>query len=376
MVQAQSPDLAERRAAIAAAEGATRQAGLWPNPTLDLEQGDTRLDPFDGSTGKAMATIGQPLPIGGRVGKARTAARLQSEVRRWDYAVAEHRLFFDAHAVWIELLWLSESGRLVGDAMARLDHVGEHLEKAKAAPLDQQRVALERALVEQELVLIATQGTLARERLRALMGGDPPKLSPLDGTLEDALVPSETAIENLPSVRAHFEYRRAEADVAWAQARVAEARAGAWPDVTVRAGIGTDRNDDAALGLVGLSVPIPIFDRAQGTIDERRAEVAMAQARLDATEQCLLGDLRSLLALLNELDTLVAAYRDGHAVKARENYDAAVAALDDGTGDVTTVLDAERALYQTLRAELAYRRDLTRTLWQFRHFLSAVPPEE
>lgn len=372
-VEEHSPRLAEARAAIAAAHGLERQSALWPNPMLELENDDTRLDPFDAGTGTTMGVVGQPLPISGRIGRAREAARRDRELRELEYEVARHALYMETHAIWVELLWLGESGRLVGESMDRLDALGQAL-PPDATALDRQRVALERALVEQQLVLLATQGTLARERLRGLMGGDPPSLSNLDGQLERALRPSETAIQNLPRVQAHVEFLRAEGEVALASARLAEARAARWPDVTVRAGIGVDRTEDEAMGMVGVAIPLPLIGRAQGTIAAREAELVAAEARLAATQARLHGELLSLLALLNELDTLAGVYREGHVPAAVANWQSALAEVRASRqGATTTALDAARLLDQVSRQELAYRRDLTATLWKFRHFLRAEP---
>ncbi|HVE78793.1 MAG TPA: TolC family protein, partial [Gemmatimonadaceae bacterium] len=88
-----SPDLAAAREAVAAAAARERQAAAFPNPTLAYGREQTSADGQTNS--QNIATLEQPLELGGIRGARRDAARLRREALEARLAAAEIQLDFD-----------------------------------------------------------------------------------------------------------------------------------------------------------------------------------------------------------------------------------------------------------------------------------------
>src|SRR5262245_41958107 len=105
MAERLHPDLTEAKAMVEAAEGRTRQAGAFPNPDAiaRMEQA-----PFNGRTlGEAeyLAGVAQPVPLGGRLGKAREAERLERERRVRELEVKRRDLLKRVHNAFATALY-------------------------------------------------------------------------------------------------------------------------------------------------------------------------------------------------------------------------------------------------------------------------------
>jgi cobalt-zinc-cadmium efflux system outer membrane protein len=131
--------------------------------------------------------------------------------------------------------------------------------------------------------------------------------------------------------------------------RLEKARAS--PDVTVLGGLQRfEENDDTAL-VLGLAVPVPLFDRNQGGIERATANLAGARQKAEAAR------LKVRTALSSSLHALAAAYievnilQDEVLPKAKQAFEAAQRGYGEGKFDYLYVLDAQRTLFET-RAQL------------------------
>src|SRR3546814_15290238 len=68
-----------------------------------------------------------------------------------------------------------------------------------------------------------------------------------------------------------------------ARAGIAVATAAAVPDPTLRAGFRRYNDDDSSAIVVGVSVPIPVFDRNRGAILEARQSLDRKSTRLNSS---------------------------------------------------------------------------------------------
>src|SRR3546814_16879005 len=75
---------------------------------------------------------------------------------------------------------------------------------------------------------------------------------------------------------------RRNADVLRSRAELELERSQAIPDLTLSAGVRQFRETDDSAFLVGVSIPIPVFDRNRGAIERAGAEVVAAEADLAA----------------------------------------------------------------------------------------------
>jgi outer membrane protein, heavy metal efflux system len=126
----------------------------------------------------------------------------------------------------------------------------------------------------------------AMVELKATLGDPTLSVKTLNGNL-DATFEIPTLESLAANLSASPEVALAGAEVRARQARVDLAKAERIPDVRVeilyrRLQASKENSFD-----VGLSIPIPLFDRNQGRMREARAEVAAAEARSRATQNAL-----------------------------------------------------------------------------------------
>ncbi len=142
-------------------------------------------------------------------------------------------------------------------------------------------------------------------------------------------------------------------ELAERQARLSLAEAMRLPDPTVRfAGRHFSDSDDVAF-VVGVSIPLPLFDRNQGGSLAAARDVETARASRDSAE------LAVRAALAQSYQELAAAFVQAMALQqdalpaAQEAFDGTREGYRRGTFRYLDVLDAQRTLYDLRGRELA-----------------------
>lgn len=296
------PEIAEAVALIEAAEGRARQAGAFPNPEAIL---GAQQIPFSRNAAKDqeyVAGIGQTIPLGSRLAKARAAELLDREVRARGLEVKRREIHRRVRSAFATALYqeqahqaqneiLQSTTRAVATTRARLEAGDALCEDLARVEMDLARaqVELQRAESLREQALVA---------LASAMGDASLAVKSLDGTLEMAFeIPT---LETLAaSLYAQPESALAEADLRARTARVDLAKAERIPDVKVevlyhRLEASRENTFDVAL-----SIPLPLFNRNQGRLREARAEVLAAEARARMTQNELTARLREACLQLN-----------------------------------------------------------------------------
>jgi cobalt-zinc-cadmium efflux system outer membrane protein len=307
MAESLQPQIAEAKAMVEAAEGRARQAGAFPNPEAIVGAQQLPLNGNQPNEREYVAGVGQTIPLSRRLGKARQAELLDREVRarglevkRRDIRKGVHSAF--ATALYQEKAWQAQSEiqqnaeKAVAMTLARVqagDAVKEDLARVEME-LARTKVELQRAESLHEQSLIALVSAIGDATL---------SVKSLAGTLEAAFeIPTlESLVANLAS---QPETALADADIRARAARVDVATAERVPDVKVELLYHRLEASSADTLDVGLSIPLPLFNRNQGKLREARAEVAAAEARARMTQNELSRKLReSYLQLTSALNS-------------------------------------------------------------------------
>jgi cobalt-zinc-cadmium efflux system outer membrane protein len=160
-----------------------------------------------------------------------------------------------------------------------------------ALPEDLARVGMELARAKVELQRAESLREQALVTLASAMGDATLSVKSLAGTLEATFeIPTlETLAANLS---AQPESALADADIRARNARVDVAKTERIPDVKVELLYHRLEASQANTFDVGLSIPLPLFNRNQGKLREARAEVAAAEARSRMTQNELTTRVR------------------------------------------------------------------------------------
>lgn len=277
-----NPELAVDSYEQRAREAAALQARVRPNPTLSLELEDfAGTGAFRGAR-QAQTTLqlGQLVELGGKRAARMTLARAEVDVAAWDYELRRIDVLSRTSDAFIELLAAQERLKLADDALAlarKVERVaGLRRRAGMASPAEEIRagVAADVAGVERE----HTQHELAtaRQALAAMWAGEASFVRAL-GDLAQLPKPPRRAdlaarLDASPGVA------RWQAELARREAARGVVRSGRTPDLALTAG---PRHlagaDDVAL-VVGVSVPLPLFDRKAGAIAESEQRIAKLAA--------------------------------------------------------------------------------------------------
>lgn len=317
-----NPDLRLARLEADVALVGRDYAGLWEDPVFGFDAAQV-LSP--GSLLEFGLTLGVTLPLSGRLGVLEDLADARVEVAARGVVVAEWSLRFDvrrAWSVWSVACERTASLEEMVDQLRDVAAVTERLTTAGELPRTEGRlVAL--ALVEHELGLAEMHSIAVQRRIDvlALLGLAPSvalELRPEIASPVATAVAEQSLLAQNPRIAlARARYRRAE------EALRFEIRA-QYPDLGLSAGYG---DEDDSRFLLGLSLPIPLWNRNRAAIATARAErelagavaeteveravieLALAQARLAAArasrERLVTDALPALDAQMDEVAQLM-----------------------------------------------------------------------
>lgn len=371
LAMAANPELSAAANELRAVEGTVIQAGLLPNPEVSTSVEDTH----NRATRTTTLQISQMVELGGK-----RSARIASAERGRDVATADllgRRLEIraDTVAAFFEVLVAQERIQQMEDLLALARRASaaasRRVAAGKVSPVEETKARVAEASAKVELGQARTDLTVARKRLAATWGSAQPRFSMVEGRTE--LLPVLLSDEALTSrLDKAPQLDRARHEVERFAALAELARAKRIPDVTVSLGAKRAEELGRNQAVVGLSIPLPVFDRNQGGLlealrraDKARDDLRAAALRLGAE---VTGNHERLKALLMEAQTL----RQEIVPGARSAYEAASKGYELGKFSFLDVLDAQRTLFQARTQYLRSLADAHRTGAELERVLGAI----
>lgn len=343
-----SPGLRAAAHDVAAQERAIAQAGTLPNPELELlREGRERNE----RTSTAQLAI--PIELGGKRAARIDAARSASTLAAAGLESLRAQVRADTIAAFYEVVAAAEAQRLSGELAELAERAGaaaqRRVDTGKASPLEATQARVAHASARIDAVQAARDLAAARIRLAAMWGGDPALLVV---AAPDAIVPP--AVPPLAQLAARLDaapaLRRARAAIEHraAQARVEQTRR--VPDVTLV--VGTQREstqervDGSRRAVLGLSVPLPLFNRNGGAVLESLRRVDQAREEAAAERVRLQSELAQAHARLSAAHQEAELARNEVMPSAEQAWLAARRGYELGKFGLLEVLDAQRTLFQ------------------------------
>ncbi|MEN8184738.1 MAG: TolC family protein [Myxococcota bacterium] len=365
-----NPDLRAAYQAIEVARGRLVQAGLWPNPELDLAGRDDFAFEGEGERG-ASVELAQPFPIAGRLARARDLALVDVAIALAEVREFERDLIGEVQGSVVALLALdraiSDQSRVI-EAAGKLAVASEaRFRAAEVSEADVNLLQIELARFEQDLRLLELEHRTEELRLNQLLDRPPEAEVPLAGDLQASHLEVRAGLEeDAMRRRPDLQRLRLEQDRAGAEARLA--RAEAWEDWTIGVGYDFDRQvfageppidpigvkRDDFLGL-SLTVPLPVFDRNQGRIAAARAEERRAGARIAGRRRAIEREVGTALGRVEELARVMEEYRDRIVPRTTRNVSLLERGYREGLVGIAELVQAEQ---QYADAAVRYARTL------------------
>ncbi len=366
------PELSMSKARMDAAEGRTDQAGAFPNPAL---VGRMESAPFSGGTtsnAEYVAGLSQRLPIGGRLGAAGDAERLEAERLRREHDLRLLEVRSRVHGAYATALFAAEVARLQAELLEfsrRAVTVARARRDAGDATVNEiARVEMEEARGRLEADKARGLRELAFVALAAALGDPAFRIESVEGRLETALeMPTLESI--LASLEAGPHEALGRANVDAARARVDLAKVERIPDVTLDLFYRRLQDTQTNAFDVGISVPLPVFDRNQGRIHAAEAERREAEGLARATRGEAVRRVREAHVKLSEAMNRARLAKEDILPRAETILKTAEARYSGGDLGLTEVLTIRRD-YAALRLDyLEGLRELMEAWGELRVFV-------
>jgi cobalt-zinc-cadmium efflux system outer membrane protein len=355
-----NPELAASTWDVRSGEARIIQAGLFPNPEFDVEVenfgGSREVENSDGTTDslkrfdeyEATLLLSQLIEIGGKRSKRKQVATSEHDLLGWDFEAKRLDTITAVTNAFIDLLGLQErmilTDNLVDLSQDVYNTVSERVKAGKVSPVEETRaqVALSTIQIEQERVLRELEA--ARKRLAATWGSNTPVFQRAAGDLKaiTALPPYEALITRISQ---NPDIARWDVEIEQREAALSLEKAQRLPDLTIAGGVRYLDESDDQVYVMGMSLPLPFFNRNQGAISEASNNLQKAQEKRTAAEVNAIATLdevyQTLLFAYNEVTIL----RDTILPGAESAFNASNEGYLEGKFSYLDVLDVQRSLF-------------------------------
>jgi cobalt-zinc-cadmium efflux system outer membrane protein len=343
------------------------QAAIPPNPKLEAEiENFGGTGPFEGYDAREVTIrLAQKVLLGADRMKAKRVAAMNRELAGWDYETQRLEVLTGVTQAFISAVEAQQQWHQQQELLQVAENlyktVSAQVEAGKVSKLQQTKARVELSRAEIDLKNARNRFEAARSNLASFWGSEEPEFQALAGTLSTP--------DSVPSYQTVASYIDRNPDVArWAaeiqqrEATLSLERAKGIPDIKISGGYkrAEDLNADAAI--VGVSIPLPFFDRNQGNIKAAKYELNRVETRQEAAVT------EAYRALQQSYNTLEASYHEVQQLQeqvlpgAETAFEAAQTGYRQGKFGYLEVLDAQRTLFSSRTRYIQALAEYNRTV--------------
>ncbi len=353
-----SPRIKSANAAVLATEGTRSQSDAWRNPEVGvLAENVGGGGRYSGmSSGEITYSVSQTIEVGGKRSGRRAVAEQGVALSRHNQTLTQINVVRDATVAYAnavaaqEMLKLAEEQKETAGGLYR--EVGERVDAARE-PLIQKSKAQ----------ITVSTAAFAHERAERELGHAKHVLSNMWGSHDDSfpldtsdffvLTPPITEADAEAKMEKNPGYTRMESNFAKMQAQYELEKSNAIPDPSFNAGVRDLRDTGDQAFIVGVSIPIPVFNMNRGNIERARQEVSQAESDKQAVKLAMINELHEAL------ETQLNAYRNADNLKnsilpsAEKAFSLSRQGYRAGKFPYLEVLDAQRTLFDVKEQYIA-----------------------
>lgn len=350
-----NPTLKQANALVRQSAGQARQVGLLPNPTVGYQGEQIRGGSYGG--GEQGAFVQQTFVLGGKLGLRRNIYEQQRRMDEIGITEQRYRILSDVGQSFYAALASQEivnvRRRLLQLAMDALEtsHQLANVGQADAPDVLQTEVETEQAKVDYN----SAQRTYIQEfhTLAALVGKADLPLAPLAGDLEHPpSIDEKQIVEKIASESPTV--KRAQQDVAHAEAELKSARREPVPDLLLRAGVeqNNERLSEAGPRIVGpqafasAGITIPLFNRNQGNVAAARADLDRAKNEIARVQLSLRRSTQPFVQTYLAEQEEASRYKNEMIPRAARAYQLYLAKYQQMGAAYPQVLISQRTFFQ------------------------------
>ncbi|NQT03453.1 MAG: TolC family protein [Planctomycetes bacterium] len=327
------------------------QAGLWPNPELEVEVeeagGPGQRSNFDGA--ETAIQLSQLIELGDKRSKRTKLASLEKELAGWDYEAKRLDVFTAVAKAFAEVLAAQQGLKLTQELLQvseeLVNTVTKRVNAGKDSPLEKTKaiVALSNIKIQRQKAIHYLEFT--RKQLAATWTDKKPQFTSAAGRL-DSLSPIPSIDKLTSLIEQNPDIARWSLEIDKDKAALELEKAKSISDITLRGGLQRfNETDDNAI-LFGISIPLPISDKNQA--GKLQAHYELARAR----EEQRAAYTRVQMELARAYQALSSAYTEATELEknvlqgAEGVFEASKTGYTQGKLDYLNVLDAQRTLFE------------------------------
>ncbi len=325
------------------------QAASRPNPTLSGQIEDLRSQ-----NRIATIAISQQLETAGKRDKRMAAAGVNLAIADADISIAQAETSAKVYAVFYQVLAAQQAQTLATEllqiATTSKETTAKRVLAGKVSPVEETKAKVAEAGLKIDLANANQQLASAKQRLSSLWatGLDTNKQADYIavGELEN-LKPIPALSDLMVQLQDSPRLKKASLAIVQKQALSAIEQSKQTPDVTVS--LGAQRNEElggVTQAIIGLSIPIPVFDKNQGNMQSAKAREFQSIDEKTALENQLVTELTDAYNRRQLQMESASMYQNDILRGAQSAYEAARKGFEFGKFSYLEVLDAQRTLFQ------------------------------
>ncbi|TLY23525.1 MAG: CusA/CzcA family heavy metal efflux RND transporter [Nitrospirae bacterium] len=378
----------ERKSAQAIVEAARQQvraAGLLENPVLSHMQGHNNTGTPTSGDHYYSNTLSQTVPLTGKLGLRRQVTEANRDAAEGSFQVRDIGLRLAVLRAYSRLLAAQQRILFTRQDLASLEEVVEVLKKRVAsgatAQYDLTRGELEAERVRTELSDALADEKGAREELRKAIGPTAPAGSFIVVPVDLSPPYAEVGALTVLALSNRGDLRAARALHGGAEASAILARREVVPDVTFSLGLLNSAGPTSTDVLAGVSIPIPIIRRGQGTIQAARSTADAARLDVQALETRIHTEVIRDTAVYQQRVAERDRYQTAVMQRAERLLRTAQTAYREGARGILELVDAYRTNREVRLRDLELRTaveaagfDVAESVGDLTAYAAAVSP--
>ena len=272
-----------------AREALALQSGLYPNPQLEILVEDVAgSGNFDGfSQSQTTIQLSQLVELGGKRSSRLRAKELYGKLAGWDFETKRMDVLTQVSKAYIDVLKVQQQVKLKESLVALGEQfvkaVAERVKAGKVASLEKSKAEITLSAMRIQLAKEKRELKIVRRDLSTTWGSTQPQFESALGDLF-TVSPVPTQKKILHRLTNNPDLKRWAMELQQRQAVLDNELSKRIPDLKLIGGFRRiEETDDSAL-VFGVSIPIQLFDRNQGAIQEARHKLAKTNAEKRAAD--------------------------------------------------------------------------------------------
>lgn len=366
-----SPKLRALRAELRALNAETLQAGLRPNPELGVE-----IENFSGSgnnrgfkSAEITTAVSQKLELGGKRSKRQLVAGLKAQALASAIRSTEKEVIIEADQAFTALLAARKLRQLaeknLSNSKEQVRTLDSLIEAGATSSLDGNKARLALSESREFLAEARSAETSATTILSQIWGGGSANII-ASGSLDSSGLSTVTVNPDLV-ISKHPAMKSAALDFALSQAVYKLQKAYRISDVNLSGGVRSFGESNDAAAVVGLSIPLPLFNKNQGNIRAAEERISKSRAQGTAVESRLRSQVTQLNATLRSAKSRVTEIDSKTIAAARKALKDTQTAYSVGKKSLLEYIDARKTLYKIEIRQIKAQADLQKASNSLKH---------